>query len=44
VWVRLAFLYVLGLLVRRLVPDPMAKFFGEMEKSGRLKIEGSPEP
>lgn len=33
------FFYVLGAVHRRLFPDPLADFFTEMEKSGRLKIK-----
>jgi hypothetical protein len=33
------FFYVLGALVRRFTRDPLADFFTEMEKSGRLNIK-----
>jgi hypothetical protein len=32
--------FVLGWIVRKIYPDPLAEFFVEMERSGRLKIEG----
>lgn len=32
------FLYVFGLIHRSLFRDPLADFFAEMEKSGRLNI------
>jgi len=38
----IGFFYLLGLIVRKLVPDPLEQFFAEMEKSGRLKIEDDP--
>lgn len=36
------FFYVLGAVHRRLFPDPLADFFTEMEKTGRLKIKDDP--
>lgn len=35
--------YLLGLIVRKIAPDPLADFFDEMERSGRLKIKEDPE-
>jgi len=43
-WLRIGFLYLLGLAVRKLFPDPLADFFEEMERTGRLKIEDYPKP
>lgn len=39
VMIRLSFFYLLGLIVRKIFPDPLEKFFAEMEKSGRLEIK-----
>jgi len=36
------YFFVLGWVVRKMYPDPLADFFDEMEKSGRLKIEDDP--
>ena len=38
----ICFFFILGLVVRNLVPDPLADFFDEMERSGRLTIEEDP--
>jgi len=38
-WPRIVFLYLLGLVARKLAPDPLEKFFDEMERNGRLKIK-----
>lgn len=38
----IGFFFVLGLVVRKLSPDPLADFFAEMERTGRLKIEDDP--
>lgn len=40
--VAIGFFYLLGLVVRKLFPDPLAGFFAEMERSGRLKIKAAP--
>jgi hypothetical protein len=38
----IGFFFALGLIVRKLFPDPLADFFAEMEQSGRLKIRDDP--
>jgi len=35
----IAFFYVVGFLIRNLTKDPLAEFFEEMDRTGRLKIE-----
>lgn len=38
------FLYAIGLIARTFTKDPLADFFDEMERTGRLKIEDDDEP
>jgi hypothetical protein len=35
--------FVLGWVIRKIYPDPLADFFSEMEKTGRLKIIDEPD-